>query len=96
MLHNSLLFADSISKLFIWISAEICSCALQYDSPSTKSAIGFWSHYALELVENVVLTVYLTSCTFLSGFLIITLKIHADNMENIAHSNNSDFFAFGS
>ena len=27
---------------------------------------------------------------------IITLKIHSDNMENIAQSNNSDFFAFGS
>ena len=55
----SFLFADSISKLFIWISAEIRSCALQYVFLSTNS--DFLLHYALEVVEKVVLTVYM--CT---------------------------------
>ena len=55
------LFADSISKLFIWIPAEVRSCALQYVFLSTKSALGVWSHYALEVAEKVVLTVYI--CT---------------------------------
>ena len=54
-----LLFADSISKLFIWISAEVRSCALQYVFLSTNSAVDVWSHYALEVVEKVVLTVYM-------------------------------------
>ena len=55
------LFADSNSKLFLWISAEVRSCALQYVFLSTKSAFGFWSHYALEVVEKVMPTVYM--CT---------------------------------
>ena len=66
VLPKVLLFADSISKLFVWISAEVRSCALQSIFLSTKSAVGFWSHYALEVVEKVVLTVtvYLASCAF--------------------------------
>ena len=59
MLSIALLVADSISKLFIWISAEVRSCALQYVFLSTNSAIGFWSHYALEVVEKIVLSLYI-------------------------------------
>ena len=58
------LFADFDQQILTWISAEVRSCTLQYVSLSTKSAIDFWSHYALEVVEKVMLTVYLTSCTF--------------------------------
>ena len=53
------MFADSISKLFIWISAEVRSCALQYVFLSTNLAVGFWSHYALGVVEKAVLTEYM-------------------------------------
>ena len=45
----------------IWISAEVRSCALQYVFLSTESAVCFWEHCALEVVEKVVLTVYM--CT---------------------------------
>ena len=35
------LFADSIIKFFIWISAEVRSCAQLYVFLSTNSAVGF-------------------------------------------------------
>ena len=63
------LFADSISKLFIWISAIVRSCAPQYVFLSTKSAVGVWSHYALEVFEKVVLTEYI--CTTTLFFLMV-------------------------
>ena len=53
------LFADSISKLFIWISVEVRSCVLQYVFLSTNLAVGFCSHYALEVVKKAVLTEYM-------------------------------------
>ena len=34
-------------------TAEVRSCALQYFFLSTKSAVGFWSHYVLEMVDSL-------------------------------------------
>ena len=48
-----MLFADFEQLTLIWMSANVRSCALQYVFLSTKSAFGFWSHYALEVVEKV-------------------------------------------
>ena len=45
MITAWLFFADSNSKLFIFISAEVRSCALQYVSPSLFSFILFYFIY---------------------------------------------------
>ena len=60
-----LLFADFEQQPLKYISAEIRPCALQYVFLSTKSAVGFWSHYALELVEKVVLKLHILVFPFL-------------------------------
>ena len=42
---------------------------------STKSAVGFWSHFALEVVEKVVLAVYLRAESFKTRFLCVCVCV---------------------
>ena len=43
---------------------------------STKSAVGFWSHFALEVVEKVVLAVYLRAGSFKTRFLCVCVCVY--------------------
>ena len=61
MVHHFCLLISS-SKFFIWISAEVRSCALQYVFLSTKSPVVFWSHYALEVAYSVPYKLHILVC----------------------------------